>query len=161
MKVFISGSINIKKLPGNAIKKIDSIIEKNMTIIIGDAKGIDSNVQRYLIKKGYENVIIYFAGELIRNNIGNWQTVNVPNNNNLKGRELYTTKDLKMAKDADYGLMIWDNKSKGTLSNIKEMKKNNKQFFVILNDLIIDEKHIDRILEARESYETNNQLSLF
>ncbi len=28
MKVFISGSINIKKLPGNAIKKIDSIIEK-------------------------------------------------------------------------------------------------------------------------------------
>jgi len=46
-----------------------------MTIIIGDAKGIDSNVQRYLIKKGYENVIIYFAGELIRNNIGNWHTI--------------------------------------------------------------------------------------
>ncbi len=105
-------------------------------------------------------MIIYFAGELIRNNIGNWQTVNVPNNNNLKGRELYTTKDIKMANDADYGLMIWDNKSKGTLSNIIEMKKNNKQFFVILNDLIIDEKHIDRILEARESYQVNNQLSL-
>ena len=161
MKVFISGSISIKRLPGNAIKKIDSIVDKNITIIIGDAKGIDSIVQKYLIKKGYKNVIVYFAGDLIRNNIGNWQTINVPNNNNLKGRELYTIKDIRMAKEADYGLMIWDNKSKGTLSNIKEMKKYNKQFFVILNDLIVNEKHIDEILKTRDSYEVNNQLSLF
>ncbi len=161
MKVFISGSISIKRLPGNAIKKIDSIIDKNITIIIGDAKGIDSIVQKYLIKKGYKNVIVYFAGDLIRNNIGNWQTINVPNNNNLKGRELYTIKDIRMAKEADYGLMIWDNKSKGTLSNIKEMKKYNKQFFVIFNDLIVNEKHIDKILKTRDSYEVNNQLSLF
>lgn len=161
MKVFISGSISIKRLPGNAIKKIDSIIDKNITIIIGDAKGIDSIVQKYLIKKGYKNVIVYFAGDLIRNNIGNWQTINVPNNNNLKGRELYTIKDIRMAKEADYGLMIWDNKSKGTLSNIKEMKKCNKRFFVILNDLIVNEKHIDEILKTRDSYEVNNQLSLF
>ena len=42
----------VKKLPDSAIKKIDSIIEKNITIIIGDAKGVDSGVQKYLKKKG-------------------------------------------------------------------------------------------------------------
>lgn len=31
MKVFISGSISIKKLPLSAVKKIDNIISKNIT----------------------------------------------------------------------------------------------------------------------------------
>jgi hypothetical protein len=36
MKVFISGSGSIKKLPDSAIKKINSIIEKEFAIATGD-----------------------------------------------------------------------------------------------------------------------------
>ena len=32
--------------------------------------------------------------------------------------DFYVQKDIAMAKDADYGLMIWDGKSKGTLNNM-------------------------------------------
>lgn len=161
MKVFISGSISIKKLPQSALEKVESIIQKNMTVIVGDAKGVDSIIQKLLIKKHYDNVIVYYAGDKIRNNIGNWTTVNVPDTSNLKGRELYTIKDEKMAEDADYGLMIWDNKSKGTLKNIEEMKKLDKRFFVVLNDFIVDEKHVDQLIQVKQSNEKNMQMSLF
>ena len=161
MKVFISGSISIKKLPNIAKKKIDSIIEKKLTVVIGDARGVDSIVQKNLLKENYNNVIVYHTGDKIRNNFGDWNTVTVQNENNLKGREFYTLKDLKMADDADYGLMIWDGKSKGTLKNIEEMKKNNKKFLVILNELVVDEKHFDQFIELKTNQEENSQLELF
>jgi len=41
-KVFISGSISIKKLPKEAQKSIDNIINKGFEILVGDAKGVDS-----------------------------------------------------------------------------------------------------------------------
>ena len=79
----------------------------------------------------------------------------------MEGREFYTLKDMKMADDADYGLMIWDGKSKGTLKNIEEMKKNNKKFFVVLNELVVDEKHFDQFIKLKTKQEENSQLELF
>ena len=144
MNVFISGSISINKLPPLALEKINSIIFKKYRILIGDAKGVDLLVQKYLLKKKYKNVIVYFTGENIRNNVGNWESNKIiSGTDNKKGRELYTVKDKAMAKDADYGLMVWDGKSKGTLGNIKEMKNQNKRFYVILNEEIIDDKKFD------------------
>jgi hypothetical protein len=138
MNIFISGSISINILPSLAIEKIDSIIEKNYKILIGDAKGVDLLVQEYLFKKKYNNVIVYFIGENIRNNTGNWEFNQIFEDTCIKkSRKLYTVKDIAMAKDADYGLMIWDGKSKGTLNNIIEMKNQTKRFFVILNEKII------------------------
>ena len=66
-----------------------------------------------------------------------------------------------MANEADYGLMIWDNKSRGTLRNIEKMKKNNKRFFVILNNLIVDEKHIDQFLNLKDLHKKVEQINLF
>lgn len=129
-KVFISGSIGVKRIPKDAIDKIDNIIRKNFTIIVGDAKGVDSIVQEYLQEKNYKNVIIYYAGNRIRNNIGGWSTKQVGKDSRKQGRELYTLKDIEMSNDADYGLMIWDGYSKGTLNNISMMKSSNKIFFV-------------------------------
>ena len=54
--VFISGSINISKLPRSAIAKLDSIIEKGFSVLVGDAKGVDLQVQKYLLKKKYNKV---------------------------------------------------------------------------------------------------------
>lgn len=131
MKVFISGSIKIKDVPNCAIEKINSIIDKNFQILIGDANGVDSLIQKYLVKKSFQNVVVYFAGDSVRNNLGNWPTKQIIGNNKEKGRALYTLKDIEMAVDADCGLMIWDGESKGTLANIKQMKNRNKPFFVI------------------------------
>jgi hypothetical protein len=144
MNIFISGSISINILPSLAIEKIDSIIEKNYKILIGDAKGVDSLVQKYLLKKKYNNVVVYFIGENIRNNAGNWEPKQITaKTNTKKGRKLYTLKDKEMAKDSDYGLMIWDGKSKGTYNNIIEMKNQTKRFFVIFNGEIISDIEFD------------------
>jgi hypothetical protein len=150
MKVFISGSISIKKLPMIAAEKIDNIIMKNYMILIGDAKGVDSIVQKYLQNRNYSNVIVYYAGEEIRNNYGKWNTTQIKSKKNEKGRKLYTLKDMEMANDSDYGLMIWDGMSDGTLNNISMMKTQNKRFFVIIKDIIVDEKHIESLLEIRK-----------
>ena len=134
MKIFVSGSINIKQLPQLAIEKLDSIIEKNFAVLVGDANGVDSLIQKYMKEKSYRNVFVYYAGDKIRNNLDNWQTVNV--SSSLKGRALYTQKDIKMAEDADYGMMIWDGNSRGTKANIEKMTSFGKHFYVIQNDTL-------------------------
>ena len=128
MKVFVSGSISIKKLPQIALEKLNSIIANNLTILVGDANGVDKLIQEYLKHKSYQNVCVYYAGNKIRNNLATWNTVNVPST--LMGRALYTQKDKKMALDADYGMMIWDGKSKGTRANIEEMSRYGKIFYI-------------------------------
>ena len=160
MKVFISGSISIKKLPLSAVKKIDNIISKNITILVGDAKGVDLSIQKNLFKKNYQNVFVYYAGKTIRNNVGQWQTKNIYALHNEKGRNLYTLKDEQMANDTDYGLMIWDGESKGTLNNIMLMKNLNKQFFVVIDGMVVNNKQIDSILNIKH-IEKDQQLDLF
>jgi hypothetical protein len=157
MNVFISGSISINSLPKPAI----NIINQNITVCIGDARGADLLVQKYLFKKQYNNVTVYFAGDKIRNNIGNWQVKRIETSITKKTREFYTVKDEVMAKDADYGLMIWDGQSKGTLNNIYNMKAANKKFFVILNGMIAKDDNIDYLLSLSKKTAHNPQPDLF
>jgi hypothetical protein len=131
MKVFISGSISKKTLSKNAIEYMEQITEGNRTILIGDAHGVDRAVQQYLSEKNYKNVIVYFSGKEIRNNIGNWQTRQIPNPENLSGRSRYQLKDKAMAEDSDCGMMFWDGKSKGTQANIDSMEKLGKYYLVL------------------------------
>ena len=151
MKVFISGSISIKDLPSVAIKKINSFIENGDTILIGDAYGIDLIVQKYLTINKYSDVMVYYAGNIIRNNYNNWSTFNIKALNEEKGRELYILKDKQMSIDADFGLMIWDGKSKGTLNNIKMMKNLSKPFIVIINNEEIDESKINDFINNEKA----------
>lgn len=144
MKVFISGSISIKELPQIAKKKLDKIMSQGLTVIVGDANGVDALVQNYCADHNYKNVIIYHVNNFTRNNIGNWQTVEVPSQS-LTGRALYTLKDKKMALDADFGMMIWDGYSKGTKANILEMIKLGKHFYVIQNETISTDKAFSEI----------------
>jgi len=131
MKVFISGSISTKLLSKNAIAYMEEITERNRTILIGDAHGVDRAVQQYLFEQNYQNVIVYFSGEAIRNNIGNWQTKQIPNPENLTGRKRYQLKDKAMADDCDCGMMFWNFKSKGTQANIDYMEALGKYFLVL------------------------------
>ena len=72
---FISGSSKTqnpdspyyrKSLPKEVTKEIDSYIKNGDKIIVGDAPGIDTQVQDYLKSKGYENVEVYGPGDKVR-----------------------------------------------------------------------------------------------
>jgi hypothetical protein len=53
-----------------------------------------------------------------RNNVGAWATRNVEPPADRKGFAYYAAKDSVMAKEAKCGVMLWDGRSKGTLSSI-------------------------------------------
>jgi hypothetical protein len=131
MKIFISGSISIRSLDARALDQLDAIMAGAQTVLIGDAFGVDKLVQHYLFAHNYPSVIVYYAGDTMRNNIGGWPTRKISNDHNLTGRKLYQLKDEAMAQEADCGLMIWDGKSPGTKSNIENMTKRGKRVTVV------------------------------
>jgi len=64
--VFISGSMEIKNLDKKIVQKIDSIIERNHKVIVGDASGVDSSIQKLLKQKEYKNVTVFCSGNTVR-----------------------------------------------------------------------------------------------
>ena len=133
MKIFISGSKSISKLPDLAIVFIDQFIENNDEILVGDCYGIDAVVQKYLESKGFSNVTVYCSGITPRNNFVTNAKVRscAENAKGLSGNAFHYVKDIQMANDCDQALMIWDGKSKGTAENIRRMKEMGKPFIVI------------------------------
>lgn len=132
-KVFISGSMKIKKLDSNVLNRINNIIDSNYQILIGDANGVDSSIQEYLSDKKSKSVIVYCSGNKPRNNIGNWVIENIFTNASPGTRAYFTAKDIRMAEDCDYGFMVWDTRSTGTLSNALELLKRKKYALVYIN----------------------------
>jgi len=130
IKEFISGSISLKALREEDIQLLKKLMENNRTFLIGDAYGIDTAVQQFLYKHNYQDIIVYFSGETVRNNVGNWQTNQIPNPENLSGRDRYQLKDKAMANDCDRAIMFWDGKSKGTKQNIDYMDSIGKPYII-------------------------------
>ncbi len=97
MKVFISGSISIKKLPTKIKESILKIIDKNLEILVGDASGVDSLVQDFAKEKGYFNVTIYTIEEKPRYQADNRFKIIKANVSPevKKGREKQQEKDKK------------------------------------------------------------------
>ena len=126
MKIFIAGPRAISKLSNEVIAKLDNIIKNNYIILVGDANGVDKAIQKHYSEKKYTNVIVYASNGKVRNNIGGWNIVKVDVPSNIKGFDFYTAKDLKMAKDSDYGFMIWNGKSKGSFNNVLNLVSFNK-----------------------------------
>ena len=133
MKIFLSGSKSISKLPELAKTFIDQFIENNDEILIGDCYGIDAAVQKYLESKGYRNVTIYCSGSTPRNKLVTNAKVRscAENAKGLSGNAFHYVKDIQMANDCDQALMIWDGKSKGTAENLKRIKEMGKPFVLI------------------------------
>lgn len=134
MKVFIGGSISIKYLDYEVQNELDKIMQGELEILVGDAYGVDSLIQKYCYKNGYDDVKIYACNGKARNNIGGWNIEAVNVSSNLTGREFYTQKDIEMSAVCDYGFMIWDGKSKGTLANIKRLVMCGKSCKVYLSE---------------------------
>lgn len=132
-KVFISGSMSIKSLDENVQARINNIVDSGYQVIVGDASGVDSSIQEYLISKSMRFVVVYCSGDSPRNNLGHWPVSKIESDAPSGTRAFFTAKDLKMAEDCDYGLMVWDTKSTGTLSNAIELLKRNKTALIYVN----------------------------
>jgi len=129
IKVFIGGSQSITKLPATVAARIDKIVEGDFTVLIGDASGVDACVQKYLAEKPYTGVLV-FCTNVCRNNAGGWKTIVVQADAGEKGFDFYVLKDREMAREADYGFMLWDGRSKGTLNNVLNLLSANKSALV-------------------------------
>ena len=131
-KVFIAGSRHLSRLIADVKRRIDTIIDKGFTILVGDANGADKAVQRYLADKEYDNVIVHCMAEHYRNNVASWPTREVAAPKGARGFTYYATKDQAMVDAAAYGLMLWDGESKGTLNSVINMVRQDKPVVVYL-----------------------------
>ena len=134
-KVFFGGSRKLSRLNREIKEHADNIIVKNIEVLIGDANGADKAMQKYLAEKGYKKVIVYCMVDNCRNNLGKWQTTTITSNRNKKDFSYYEAKDKEMSEQADYGFMLWDGKSKGTLNNIINLLQHNKSVLVYFSPI--------------------------
>lgn len=132
-KVFLSGSMRIKNLDKNVTDRLENIMNSNYEVLVGDADGVDSSIQKFLELKNYKNVRVFCAGSQPRNNIGSWEVNYIQTLEQPGTRAFFTAKDLEMAKECDYGFMVWDTKSTGTLSNAIELLSEKKYSLVYVN----------------------------
>lgn len=133
--VFIAGSITIKHLDAKVRERMMNIVSQNFEVIVGDADGADLAIQQFLLDQNYRHVTVYCTGEAPRNNIGSWAVHQVATYHKPGSRAYFTAKDLAMAQVADTGLMIWDTKSTGTLSNVIELLSRKKYSWTFVNKL--------------------------
>jgi hypothetical protein len=132
-KIFIAGSMNIKHLDSQVKERIEKIVASDFEVVVGDADGADTSIQQHLFKLGESKTTVYCSGSSPRNNVGDWPVQVVQTNHAEGSRAFFTAKDVRMAEVADFGLMIWDTKSTGTLSNVIELLSRKKKSVVFVN----------------------------
>jgi probable addiction module antidote protein len=130
--VFIGGSRHLSRLSSEVKERLHNITSSGARVVIGDANGADKAVQKFLHDVSYKNVVVFCSGDHCRNNLGQWEARHIKPPKQVKGFDFYATKDREMAREADFGLMIWDGKSPGTVLNILRLIRANKKA-VLLN----------------------------
>lgn len=134
MKIFIAGSRRLLRLSSDVRQRLDNIVEKGMTVLVGDANGADKAVQQHLAERRYSNVTVFCMQGHCRNNIGAWPTRQIEAADPAKRDFAYfSTKDRAMASEASHGLMIWDGESRGTFTNILNLVREAKPVVVYLS----------------------------
>lgn len=180
MKIFIAGARKVNTLNDTIKEKLDSICQNKHSVLIGDCYGVDAAVQNFFAQRLYRDVTVYASNGVARNNIGDWNVENIRVDSAVRGFDFYKQKDIAMAESADYGFMIWDGSSKGTLNNIINLANNGKKVLVylsvydkmfIVNDINTLEHLVKicpkstmktyRMLAPQKSEEHGLQLSLF
>ena len=131
--VFVAGSIAISRLTPEVVRRIGTLVDRDLAVVVGDADGADSAIQSCLKDHGATRVTVYCSGPVPRNNIGDWPVEQVFSSATPGTRAFFTAKDVEMAQVADYGLMVWDSRSTGTLSNVLELLARNRTSVVFVN----------------------------
>lgn len=115
MKVVVSGSRRIKQLPEEAEQVLRKIMQLECQVLVGDCHGVDLAVQRFLHAHRYPKVTVFHVGLRPRHNVG-FPSVSVHGNRQ-------EAKDMRMCREADCGLAIWDGQSPGTKRNIERVPR--------------------------------------
>lgn len=132
--VFISGSISIHKLPECVESSIQKIRDQNIGILVGDAAGIDTMVQKYCKSLDYYAVSVYSIYSSPRYRINGFSSKYVIVKSDTKReRDRQQEKDEAMTMNSDYSLVVWDGKSKGSYNNILRAIENDKKTKVYLS----------------------------
>lgn len=167
--VFISGTTKTSedglykrdKLPDKISKEIDKYITEGRKILVGDAPGIDSQVQDYLSGKNYKNVEVFVSGDEVRKMAGeklDWTVNNIDGENFEKySKEWRAVKDKAMNSVASEGLaVVIKNGSGATRNNISRFIEAGKKVSVYQLD---DENFVDP-KSNRDEYEKMNHNDL-
>jgi hypothetical protein len=120
-KVFLSGSRRLTRLPAEVCRRLDEMVRRELTILVGDANGADKAVQTYLAKQHYAKVLVFCTAGDCRNNVGHWPVRVVDAPHRARDFAFFTAKDVAMAEEADVGLALWDGQSTGTLVNVARL----------------------------------------
>jgi len=158
-KVFISGSISIKKLPQEVIDSIEKIIENNIRILVGDADGIDSLIQNFCLSKNYTNLTVYSISAIPRYKASNEFDFKhiFPDVEIKKERARQQEKDKAMTLESEFSFVVWDTKSKGSYVNIIRALENNKKIKIYnnVNKSFFEQSKINKT-EIEFIYRENN-----
>lgn len=152
--VFVSGSSKTqfkdsgyyrRKLPKAIRNELDNHMRRGNRVIVGDAPGIDRQVQDYLKKKRYSNVEIYGPGKQVRYSANKkWKTnpIDAPEFE-VGSKEWLAKKDIAMTKVSDLGLaVVLDEGAAATRKNVARLIEQNKD--VKVYELSKDGKHYDK-----------------
>jgi hypothetical protein len=116
-----SSAFNAEELPTVVRERIDEAMARNMTMVVGEARGACRRYQDYLSSKSYMDVIVGHARS-IRYNAGDWRTVQY--GDDLKEREK------AMIEECDSAIIIWVNESSVIAENLERLKRLGKPTFV-------------------------------
>ena len=130
MKIVLGGSRHLEFIPEEIADRLLEWMGNSSDFLVGDAPGSDRAFQVFLNSKNYSAVTVYTSADEIRNNLGNWQMEKVESGLKSKSNAVHAFKDRKMSQIADIGLMIWDCKSAGTLSNVIDLLDQGKNCFI-------------------------------
>ncbi|WP_454883050.1 hypothetical protein [Sphingomonas oryzagri] len=119
--VFVSGSLSIGRLPFPVTSRLCTILDRRIPVLIGDARGADAAVQRFLADQASTDVTVYSADPMPRTNLGNWPIRVIPSEARKGTAAYHAGKDRAMAADAGSGFVIWDGRSRGSLANIHRL----------------------------------------
>ena len=155
--VFVSGSSKTqfkdspyyrKELPSYVKTSLDGYMKNGSKIVVGDAPGLDRQVQDYLNKAKYQNVDVYSPGKEVRyiaNPKWNSKLIDDPDHEPYSS-EWLAKKDIEMSKVADEGLaVILDEGSNATRNNIRRLEEMGKN--VAVYELSKDGPSLDRIVK--------------
>lgn len=142
--LFVSGSSKTqdpeskyyrKDLPKEIQNELDSSMKRKEKIVVGDAPGIDRQVQDYLNAKEYSNVEVYGPGKEVRYSANKkWKTNPIDDpEHEPYSPEWLRKKDEFMTDVADKGLaVILDEGAKATRNNVDRLVKQNKDVKVFM-----------------------------
>jgi hypothetical protein len=133
IKVFFGGSRRLGRLNQQIKKRASSLIEEGFLVLVGDANGADKAIQGFFADRAYPNVIVFHSGASCRNNLGRWNTRSVAVERKVRDFNYYAAKDLAMSQEADFGFMVWDGESAGTINNVLNLLERGKKVVVYIS----------------------------